>query len=193
VGLNNSTDRLEEILQNMSDRQTISLGFTVPLTAAGNRQINREIAQEQLFQEMTDIEVERREITRTVTQDVATYQLLNKNIALNERAMKVAQEILDLSRRQYLSGSISFTELNVLTIERDQALLEYYRSILQANLKYHEIRRNCLYDFKNREKFSACGVMLKKTGNCFIFLHSTPRPQPPKPPHPGCPTPQFAD
>jgi outer membrane protein len=148
VGLNNSTDRLEEILQNMSDRQTISLGFTVPLTAAGNRQINREIAQEQLFQEMTDIEVERREITRTVTQDVATYQLLNKNIALNERAMKVAQEILDLSRRQYLSGSISFTELNVLTIERDQALLEYYRSILQANLKYHEIRRNCLYDFK---------------------------------------------
>ncbi len=148
VGLNNSTDQLESILRNMEDRQTITLGLSVPINSGKSRQLNQEIAQEQLFREMTSIEVEKKDLVRTVTQDVAIYELLNKNITLNQQAMQVAQEVFELTRRQYLSGSLSYTELNVVTTERDQALLEYYRSILQANLKYHEIRRNCLYDFK---------------------------------------------
>jgi outer membrane protein TolC len=61
--------------------------------------------------------------------------------------MDSAQEIYQLTSEQYLSGNQTFSDLNIASRERDQALLQYYEAVLEATLKYYEIRKICLYDF----------------------------------------------
>lgn len=147
LGLNKSSDALDQLIRNLEDQQNISLGITVPISGGKSRTLRREIAQEQLFREQTQLQQEKIDLLRTVAIDVKSYTLLNKSIALNKKAMDVAAEIFQLSSRQYLLGSQSITELNIARTERDEALLQYYRSILDATLKYYDIRKNCLYDF----------------------------------------------
>lgn len=147
LGLNKSSDEVDQLIRNLEDQQNISLGITVPISGGKSRTFRREIAQEQLFREQIQLKQEKIDLIRTVAIDVKSYTLLNKSIALNKKAMDVTVEIFQLSSRQYITGNQSITELNIARTERDEALLRYYRSILDATLKYYDIRKNCLYDF----------------------------------------------
>lgn len=151
LGFNNSAGQFNEIFRNLEDRQHISLGITLPITDGARRALTREIAQEQLTREQISIRQEQIDLKRTVTIDVKSYDLLKKNIDLNQQAMEAAREIYQLTSRQYVLGNLNLTELNISRTERDQALLQYYRSILEAGLKYYEIRKNCLYDFRTNQ------------------------------------------
>ena len=147
LGLNKSSERLNNLVQNLENQQTISLGISIPLTGVRSRRINRDIASEQLFREQMKIQQEKIDLARTVVMDVKSYTLLQKNIDLNKKAMAFSLEIYQLTSQQYLLGNHTITELNIARTRRDQELLKYYSSILDAILKYYEIRQSCLYDF----------------------------------------------
>jgi outer membrane protein TolC len=147
IGFNNSTDQLNQIFTNIKDRQTISLGITLPLTDKKSNSLRQEVAQESLLRTQIAWEQERIDLARSIRIAVKSYELLNKNIHLNKKVMDSAQEIYQLTSEQYLSGNQTFSDLNIASRERDQALLQYYEAVLEATLKYYEIRKICLYDF----------------------------------------------
>lgn len=151
LGFNKSTDQLNGLLQNLEGRQMLSLGVTIPITGKQLRIFHRDIAAQEFYREKIIIERELIDLTRSVIVSVRTYNLLNKDILLNRNAMENADEIYRLSSQQYLLGLQSLTDLNTIRMERDQAMIQYYRSILDARIAYYEIRKSCMYDFQENK------------------------------------------
>ena len=150
LGLNNTAEQLSQLYGGLLDRQTAAITISVPLNGGKQRDLNREIAAEQLLREQLEIEQELTEISRIVLSNIQEFNLLNKRIDYEEQNKVASNEIYELVRQQFALSKKSIIDLNIARSEREQALKQYYNNILAATEKFYEIRKECLYDFLSK-------------------------------------------
>lgn len=149
LGFNNSGSNLSRIYQDLLNQQNLSVSLLLPLSSHKSNALNQEIVQERLHRTLLNIEQENVDLAREILANVGSFNLLLRNINSAERTVKISKDIFELSRQQYLIGNKNITEINIARKDREQAILNYYQLILDAKIKYFEIRRSCLYDFEN--------------------------------------------
>jgi outer membrane protein TolC len=150
LGLNNTDDNFSQLAQNLLDRQTLAIQVRVPILNGKERNIQKQIAKEQLFQEQTAIEQEQIDLSREVLENLRSFNLSTESLAFLSKNRRITEEIFQLTLDQYRLGQKSITELNIARSERDQAQLRYYEELLDAVANYYTLRKLCLYDFINQ-------------------------------------------
>lgn len=148
IGLNKTDDDLQDIFENLLDREVLSASISVPITGAKGRRKREEIISEQLYREKLKMKEEIIDLGREVKVLIKEYKLLVENIQRKKEATRIAKEIYEINRRQFLSGNISISELNISNNENNQALMDYYQAIISSIQKYYAIRKICLFDFE---------------------------------------------
>jgi outer membrane protein len=80
---------------------------------------------------------------------------LRNQVDLAERANDVALRREAITRKRYLIGKISITELQLAVREMDEARRQYVSGLRDFWLGVYELRRLTLYDFITGERLSA--------------------------------------
>jgi outer membrane protein len=154
LGLNNTSDNLSGILNPLLDREIFSASIRAPLTGYKRYELAEKIASEAALQEALRIEKEQQDLSREAYSLVTNFELLKNTLAARDDARKTADEILDLTRQQFLQGNATHTEITLAAQDREQALLQYYQTLMDIIKQYYEIRKLCMYDFIHEKGLS---------------------------------------
>lgn len=152
IGVNNTAETFLGLQYNFLDRELLSVGLRMPITDWGRREINRQLASQQLNQLQKDLEIEERNITRQITDFYDQYLYLQEKIKVDEQALQTAEEVYAMIRDQYLRGQADWVNLNQNRSALDNATLAYYQTRMEAVTLYYQIRSLTLYDFENNEE-----------------------------------------
>ena len=149
LGFNSTTTQIESIFNPLLDKEIFTASVRMPVSGWKRYQLAEKIAEEQIIQENLMQEKERADLGRKAFGLVSNFELLKQSLKTKEDSRTTADEILALTRNQFLLGSTSYTDMKFSTQEREKAVLAYYETILDIIRQYYEIRRLCMYDFIN--------------------------------------------
>lgn len=152
LGLNNTAETFSGLQYNFLDRELLSIGFNMPITDWGRRQINRQLANIQLEELEKNLAQEERQITRQVTELHRRYQYLKAKRHVDETALQTAGDIYESVRNQYLRGQTDWVGLQQSRLSLDNATLTYYQTRSEAVKIYYQLRSITLYDFERNEE-----------------------------------------
>ncbi len=149
LGLNNSSEDLGNLFNPLLDREIFTASLRLPLTGWKKYEYRQKIAEERIQQESLRQQKERIELSREAFRLVTDFELLRTSLSNQQTRRSVANEILQLTSQQFLLGDASYTDLSVASRERDQAILDYYNTLLDIIEQYYQIRKLCMFDFLN--------------------------------------------
>ncbi|MEM9527458.1 MAG: TolC family protein [Bacteroidota bacterium] len=112
LGLSGTDASLGGAYQDLIDQEVITLGIRVPIADFGKARSRIEVAKSNQELELLNIQQERISFERRVSLAVRQFSLLRDQVALADRAYEVALKREDITRKRYLIGKISITELN---------------------------------------------------------------------------------
>lgn len=155
LGLNSTAERLSNILNPLLDREIFSASIRAPITGYKRYELATKIADEAALQEELRIDKEKQDLSREAFNLVTNFELLKNTLDARDEARTTADEILAMTRQQFLQGNATHTEVTVAAQERELALLQYYQTLIDIIKQYYEIRKLCMYDFINDKSLSA--------------------------------------
>ncbi|MEO0731675.1 MAG: TolC family protein [Bacteroidota bacterium] len=151
-GLSGTNETLGGAYSDLIDQEVVTLGVRVPIADFGKARSRIEVARSNRELEMLNIQQERISFERRINLAVNQFALLRNQVGLAERANEVAIRREDITRKRYLIGKISITELNLAVREMDEARRQYIASLRNFWLGNYELRRLTLFDFVRGEK-----------------------------------------
>ncbi|MEL7160276.1 MAG: TolC family protein [Bacteroidota bacterium] len=151
-GLSGTDQTLGGSYSDLIDQEVVTLGVRVPIADFGKARSRIEVARSNRELEMLNIQQERISFERRVNLAVNQFALLRNQVGLAARANEVALRREEITRKRYLIGKISITELNLAVREMDEARRQYIASLRDFWSGNYELRRLTLYDFVRGEK-----------------------------------------
>jgi len=131
-------------------RQSISIGISMPLLDWGVNKSNRKRAEAVLELEQSTIEQEKSIIEQEVFLEATRWNLMMKDMKLMRERRSLADEYYDIAKRKYVSGSMDLDEYHTAQLERNKAFLDYMNDLRDLWTSYSQLRRLSLYDFLNK-------------------------------------------
>ena len=130
----------------------MTLGIRVPIADFGKARSRIEVARSNQDLERLNITQEKISFERRIRLQVRQYDLLRNQVTLSDRAYEVSIRRQDITRKRYLIGKLSVTELNLAVQEQDAARGQYLSSLRNFWIGYYELRRLTLFDFITGDK-----------------------------------------
>jgi outer membrane protein TolC len=149
-GLNNNGFDLNDIYQDPTEQQQVSLSFSVPVldwgrnksmmrTALANKKLNDYLVAQD------EVNFEQEIITK-----VRQFEMMRLQIEITKKSDQVASERYNVAQNRYLIGKIDITNLNIALTEKDNAKRSYIQALKDFWTAYYDMRRLTLYDFSAR-------------------------------------------
>ncbi|MEM9837419.1 MAG: TolC family protein [Bacteroidota bacterium] len=151
-GLSGTSNTFGDAYSGLIDQEVATLSLRVPIADFGKARSRIEVARSNQELELLNIEQERISFERRVRLQVQQFGLLRNQVALADRAYEVAIRREEITRKRYLIGKISVTELNLAVREMDEARRQYMSSLRDFWLGNYDLRRLTLYDFVSGER-----------------------------------------
>ena len=149
-GLNQSSDDFFDSYKDPVDRQTFSVGLSIPLFNWGRGRANREAALARQESLRISLDQEQRDFENDIFFQVRSIQQLEKRLEIAARSDTVAQRRYEISKQRYLIGKISIQDLFIAQQEKDGAQQNYISSLRSFWNAWAELRRLTLYDFERK-------------------------------------------
>lgn len=146
-GLSGTSRNFSEAYADLVDQEVFSVGISVPIADFGKARSRIEVARSNQELEQLNVNQERISLERRVRLQVQQFDLLRNQVDLADRAYEVARRGEAITRKRYLIGKISITELNLAVSSMDSARAQYFSALRNFWLGYYELRRLTLYDF----------------------------------------------
>lgn len=150
-GLNNQGGSVDQVYQNPLDGMRIGLQMNVPLVDWGRKkartmtaEANLKLAEFQLQQEETAFE-------QDIRIHVRNFKVLYEQVESRKQSDAIAAKAYALSKRLFLTGKISITDLNAALVAKDNARLSYIASLKDYWVAYYQLREKTLYDFEHQQ------------------------------------------
>lgn len=148
-GLTQTGVNLGDSYNNLLDQERFSLGINMPIADWGKTKAEKEIANSNLELTKMTVTQERVNFERSVLIRVQQFDLLRTQVALSKKAYDASIKRQAITRKRYLIGKISITDLNIAVSEEEDARTAYIRSVRDFWMAYFDIRSLALYDFEN--------------------------------------------
>lgn len=149
-GLTQQGVTLGDSYNNLLDQERFSIGVEMPIADWGKTKAEKEIANSNLELTRMSIAQERVNFERSVLIRVQQFDLLRNQVALSKKAYDASIKRQVITRKRYLIGKISITDLNIAVTEEEAARTAYIRSIRDFWMAYFDIRSLTLYDFEKQ-------------------------------------------
>lgn len=146
-GLSGTSQEFGQAYNGLIDQEVFTLGLSVPIADFGKARSRIEVAKSNQELELLNVAQERISLERRVKLQVQQFDLLRNQVALADRAYEVSRRNEEITRKRYLIGKISVTELNLAVRSMDSARAQYVGALRNFWLGYYELRRLTLFDF----------------------------------------------
>lgn len=150
-GLTQQNELINRVFSDLLVQQNFSLSFQIPLFTWGKRKAKKQIAISNLDLINSTNEQEFNSAKRELSLKYLEWQQLELSIQITKRASEISIRRFEASKRRFIIGKVSITDLNIAQSEKDIAVFKYYESLREYWKLYYEIRKLTLYDFVKNE------------------------------------------
>ena len=151
-GLSNTAERLGDIYKQTQDRETIQLGFQIPIMDWGRAQSRMETAKANQQLVAYEVEQDRIVFEQEIYTLITLFNMLKEQLALSEAADAIAAERYEIAKDRFFIGNISITDLTIALQQKDQAKRDYIFSLRDFWQTWLTIKMKTLYDFETEQK-----------------------------------------
>ena len=158
-GLSQNGNDFNDLLNNYNQQQNISVSVALPIFDWGVSKSRRKMAEANLDLTNNNINQNQQEFEQEIYLHVLNWSNQRDFLFTSEKAKEVAMKRYDISKKRYVLGKITITNLNIALRERDDALLQYLNSLASFWQNYYILRQLTLYDFINDKKIELDDIL----------------------------------
>ena len=153
-GLNRRAEEYNALFQNYDKQQNVSLTVGIPIFDWGVSKSRRKMAEADLSLVENDIEQEQQAFEQEIYLHTLNWSSQRDFLATSEKAKEIALKRYEITKKRYVLGKISITDLNIAQTEKDKAVVDYLNSLEKFWVDYYTLRRLTLYDFISEGKIT---------------------------------------
>ena len=153
-GLNRRAEEYDALFQDYDQQQNVSLSVGIPIFDWGVSKSRRKMAEADLSLIENDIKQEKQEFEQEIYLHTLNWSSQRDFLATSEKAQEIALKRYEITKKRYVLGKITITDLNIAQQEKDKAIVDYLNSLEKFWVDYYTLRRLTLYDFAADEKLT---------------------------------------
>lgn len=154
-GISQQGDVFDELFQNYNKQQYFSLSVAVPIFDWGVSKSRRKMAEANLDLLNNDIDQEKQAFEQEIYLHTLNWSNQRDFLLTSEKAQEIGKKRYDITKKRYILGKITITDLNLAQEEKDKAVVQYLNSLEKFWIDYYILRRLTLYDFLNDKKITS--------------------------------------
>lgn len=154
-GISQQGDVFDELFQDYNKQQYFSLSVGIPIFDWGVSKSRRKMAEADLDLMTNTIEQEKQAFEQEIYLHTLNWSNQRDFLLTSEKAQEIGIKRYDITKKRYILGKITITDLNLAQEEKDKAVVQYLNSLEKFWVDYYTLRRLTLYDFINDKKITS--------------------------------------
>ena len=155
LGLSQSDDALVGVYRQLKDREVVGVSVTMPIYDWGMSRGRVKMAEAQARLVQTEQEQEVIKFQQDIRIKVIQFNNQATQCRISAKALAVAEERYEITKKRFQNGGISVTDLNTAQKELDNASDQYISQLRTFWNAYFELRKLSLYDFISQKDICA--------------------------------------
>lgn len=160
-GLNQYAESFTAAYRNANKRQSISIGFQIPIWQWGINRNKRKIADNNYESSLIAVENSLREFRDDIKEYINTYNHSVCLWELSETSYRLTCDQYAVAVKGFALGELSVYELTSARQKQNETMQQYYSAMKDAYVSYFRLRSMALYDFKLEQNLEDIYLNLK--------------------------------
>jgi outer membrane protein TolC len=148
-----------DLFQNYNQQQNVSLSLGIPILDWGVSKSKRKLVEANKDLVNTNIEQDEQEFEQEIYLHVLNWQNQRNFLETSLKAQEIAIKRYDITKKRFVLGKITITDLNLALQEKDRSVLQYLNSLEKFWVDYYTLRRLTLYDFIENKKIEVNDII----------------------------------
>ncbi|APZ46727.1 transporter [Polaribacter reichenbachii] len=151
-GISQQGDVFNELFQDYNQQQNVSLSIGIPILDWGVSKSRRKLVEANKDLVNTNVEQDEQEFEQEIYLHTLNWQNQRNFLETAKKAQEIAIKRYEITKKRFILGKITITDLNLALQEKDNSVLSYLNSLEKFWTDYYTLRRLTLYDFIKNEK-----------------------------------------
>jgi outer membrane protein TolC len=141
-----------DLFQDYNQQQNIRLSLGIPILDWGVSKSRRKLVEANRELVNTNVEQDKQEFEQEIYLHTLNWQNQRNFLNTAKKAQEIAIRRYDITKKRFILGKITITDLNLALQEKDRSVLQYLNSLEKFWIDYYTLRRLTLFDFIKNEK-----------------------------------------
>ena len=148
-----------DLFQDYNQQQNIRLSIGIPILDWGVSKSRRKLVEANKDLVNTNIEQDKQEFEQEIYLHTLNWQNQRNFLDTAEKAQEIAIRRYDITKKRFILGKITITDLNLALQEKDRSVLQYLNSLEKFWTDYYTLRRLTLFDFIKNQKIEVADLI----------------------------------
>ena len=148
-----------DLFQDYNQQQNIRLSLGIPILDWGVSKSRRKLVEANKELVNTNVEQDKQEFEQEIYLHTLNWQNQRNFLDTAEKAQEIAIRRYDITKKRFILGKITITDLNLALQEKDRSVLQYLNSLEKFWTDYYTLRRLTLFDFIKNEKIEVADLI----------------------------------
>ncbi len=140
------------LFDNLNQQQSLVISLGIPILDWGVSKSRRKLVEANKDLVLTNIEIEQQEFEQEIYLHVLNWQNQRNFLQTANKAQEIAIKRYEITKKRFILGKITITDLNIALQEKDRSVLSYLNSLEKFWTDYYTLRRLTLFDFIKNKK-----------------------------------------
>lgn len=146
-GFNRASPSIGDLFLNPQEQRSLNLSIRAPIWDWGRSKTNQKLLTETLNETKIEIQNDSSNLKSLISVKIQRLKLYIQDVKISEEARLITKRRSEICDKLYVSGNISFNELNITKSEEMQAELTFIAALRNYWTIYYELRSLTMYDF----------------------------------------------
>ena len=151
-GISQQGEVFNDLFQDFNEQQNLTVTLGIPIFDWGVSKSKRRLAKANLELLKTNLEQEKQAFEQEIYLHTLNWANQRDFLATTKKAQEIAIKRYDITKKRYILGKITITDLNLAQEEKDRSVVQYLNSLEKFWVDYYTLRRLTLYDFINDKR-----------------------------------------
>ena len=152
LGISQNGNDFDNLFNNYNKQEYVSLSVGIPIFDWGVSKSERKMAEANLDLTNNNIEQDKQEFEQEIYLHVLNWSSKRDFLITSQKAKEIADKSYEITKKRYVLGKVTITDLNISQEKKDQAIVKYLNSLEAFWIDYYTLRQLTLYDFINDRK-----------------------------------------
>lgn len=158
-GISQQGDVFNNLFENFNQQQNVTLSLRVPILDWGVSKSRRKLVEANKDLINTNVEQDEQEFEQEIYLHTLNWQNQRNFLETAQKAQEIAIKRYEITKKRFILGKITITDLNLALQEKDRSVLQYLNSLEKFWTDYYTLRRLTLYDFINNKKIEVNDII----------------------------------
>ena len=158
LGVSQQGPVFNELFNDFNKQQNVTLTLGIPIFDWGVAKSKRKMAKANLDLVDTNITEEKQAFEQEIYLHTLNWSNQKSFLKTSDKAKEIALKRYEITKKRYILGKITITDLNLAQQEKDQAIIQYLNALEKVWIDYYTLRRLTLYDFETNQKIKVTDV-----------------------------------